>query len=115
DYLPQRDGTFLVSQPTAEFFLKGQSDVRTRLRITGNSGMVYIQPATGQTALKENVLNKESLSADFGRPPRKGRLQDVSVQLIEGDDDAVPAITLTMNNAVFDNETFRIFTEAFKD
>src|SRR4051794_41663475 len=28
DYLPQRDGTFLVSQPTAEFFLKGQSDVR---------------------------------------------------------------------------------------
>src|SRR3982751_5070402 len=74
DYVPQRDGTFLVAKPTAEFFLKGQSDVRTRLRISGQQGTVYVEQSTGQSALKESGFKKENLTADFGRPPRKGRL-----------------------------------------
>jgi len=50
-------------------------------------------------------------------PPQRGRLNDVKMVLYDETDPKNPAVVLpsSPNNIAFDNETFLIYTEAYKE
>jgi hypothetical protein len=105
-YHPRPNGTIDVTNPIAKFYLAN----RQRLEITGVRGNVVVKeipdPAKGGFGGGGTVS-----------PPSKGRLDDVTVKLV---DESLPPgeqVTLTMrtNNAVFDNEAFIIYTEGYRD
>jgi len=100
-YQPQKDGRVLVTNPEVEFYLK---DHRL-LRILGQTGLI---------TMEENVSRPSgAMGAGTNRAPRSGNLRDVTLLLFANAQDKEPELTMTMNNASFDNETFRIQTEAF--
>src|SRR3712207_3476368 len=47
--------------------------------------------------------------------PSRGRLDDARRQLAETADAPAPMLDMTMPNAAFDNESFRIYTEGYTD
>ncbi len=98
---PQKDGRTKVEKAEAEFFL---SDKQI-LRLYGETGMVVMQ----QEMRKGNELG------GFNQSPARGDLHDVTVELFRSSDDPTATMTLTMNNASFDNESLRIYTQSFKD
>lgn len=103
EYLPQPDGTVKVTHPRAEFFLANHQ----RLQIDGLDGNVVMKDVPRLT------LGGPSTAAPPA-PPSRGRLNDVTVRLM---DDATheELLTMTTNNVVFDNETFRVSTEGYTD
>lgn len=103
EYLPQPDGTVRVTNPRAEFFLANHQ----RLQIDGIDGNVVMKDVPNLTIGGSNASGPPA-------PPSRGRLNHVTVRLI---DDATHEVLLTMttNNVVFDNETFRVCTEGYVD
>ena len=106
-YNPQKDGTILVDRPEAEFVLDGGR----LLRVDGRDGNVIFPQRTDENA---DPLHGGMQQA----PPSRGTLRDVKLTLFDSveDEDAGDAyLTITMNNVVFDNDTFRITTESYVD
>jgi len=106
-YEPQPDGTVFVDKPVAEFFLgRGRF-----IRIEGTRGSV-IMPNT-------KVVEGGEVRPPPAAPPSRGQLHDVVISMFdepapEGQTPQ-PTLTVAMNNTSFDNDTFLITTEAFKD
>ena len=97
-YEPQKGGRWHVEQPEAEFFLhNGQV-----MRIIGEKGTVNVEESSGDFASMRQM-------------PRGGELQNVRILLLPSLGATRPTMTLSMKNASFDNETFRISTEAYRD
>jgi hypothetical protein len=110
-YEPQPDGTVNVDKPVGEFMLGGGRFVR----IEGARGKVIMPPQSVPQGGSDPAVAAASPAA----PPNRGQLHDVVISLF---DEAapegqapVPSLTVEMNNAAFDNDTFLIATEAFTD
>lgn len=97
-YERQSDDTIKVIRPEAEFYL---SDGQI-LRINGNTGVVTV--AESLRPGREQVFSGPS------KPPTRGDLKDVHIRLFKDALATTPTLTCVMDNATFDNETFRIFT-----
>ncbi len=111
EYNPQGDDRVRVVAPEAEFYLG--SDRQQVIRIRGHSGIVTLQQAPQRVSASFN--SGENTSA---QPPSRGQLKDVVIDLFNTPQDMdhdAPALRVTMNNAAFDNESFRIFTEAYQE
>src|SRR5258706_8360839 len=103
-YKPLKDGRFFVTDPECDFFLS-------------NGQMLHIEGKTGNIVTQENLAKNRSSPAGAGqnRSPRNGDLKDVILKVYPTEATTQPSMTITMNNASFDNETFRIETEDFED
>src|SRR5438445_300288 len=102
-YKPLKDGRFFVNDPECDFFLS-------------NGQMLHIEGKTGNIVTQENLSrSKSSPAGGPARSPRSGDLKDVILKLYPTEAAAQPSMTITMNNASFDNETFRVQTEDFDD
>ncbi|HEV8291691.1 MAG TPA: hypothetical protein VGP94_07190, partial [Tepidisphaeraceae bacterium] len=102
-YKPLKDGRFFVNDPECDFFLN-------------NGQMLHIEGKTGTIVTQENInRNKNSPAGAANRSPRSGDLKDVILKLYPTEATTRPNMVMTMNNASFDNETFRIQTEDFED
>jgi len=102
-YDPQPDGAVKVTLPVIQFYLSGGQV----MQITGKDGIIHFAAGT----------DKDMLSNSPSEPPRNGSLRDVSVQLFNS-----PAMqnrdlqmTMTLKNAEFDNDTYRLFTQEYVD
>jgi lipopolysaccharide export system protein LptA len=102
-YQPAKDGSLFVNDPQAEFFM---SEGRL-LRIEGKTGNIVMQ---------ENLSKGKNTPGGGGmnQSPRSGDLHDVTLRMFRKDETA-PYLTMTMNNASFDNETYRIQSEDYQD
>lgn len=104
-YDPQQGDTVHVIKPQAEFF---SNDGTQRVRIEGATGTVVVPMAP-----EENPGRMQG-GAEF-QPPSRGKLQDVVISMFEPADAAEPMLVARMNNAAFDNDTFRVVTESYQD
>jgi hypothetical protein len=104
-YDPQRDGTVKVTLPEARFYL-GRGDARQLLVVRGKQGRVVVPDAAANRST-QNLRPTSEL-------PSSGELQDVVIEMFNGVNDTRPALTCTMNNVSFDNDTLRIYTESFE-
>lgn len=107
EYDPRRDGRVHVAQPESIFFLSGGELIRVR----GQEGVVVMsrlpEPESGGTMAPSE-------------PPSRGELIDVEIELfdspeaLEADspDNDTSTLRVRLNNAAFDNETSRIYTES---
>jgi len=115
---PKGGDVVLVTRPQAEFFT---GDGAQRLRVEGASGEVIVPGGGGGGGGgggNQSSGNARTPSAGGGAnmsPPSRGRLEDVEISMYEPADAAEPTLVATMPNAVFDNDTFRISTEAYTD
>ncbi|HEY2588758.1 MAG TPA: hypothetical protein VGI81_23655, partial [Tepidisphaeraceae bacterium] len=103
EFVPQHDGTVRITNPEADFYLANHQHLEIR-GIEGNVVMKDV-PNLGQSGFA---------NAGSPSPPSRGRLNQVTVRLIDEIKNA-PLLTMTTNNVVFDNETYRIYTEGYKD
>ena len=105
-YEPVGGGMVHVVNPKAEFF---SNDGKQKIRVAGATGNVLMNlPPQG----KSGGAMPNRMQADA---PTRGKLQDVVISVFEPVDAAEPTIVAKMNNAAFDNDTFRIATESFDD
>jgi hypothetical protein len=104
-YDPEPDGTTVrVTRPVAEFY---QDDGQI-VRVEGDDGIIRVAPGT----------DRASLGRAPAQPPRYGTLRNVVIKMFHSSDDearGVVDIKVTMTNAEFDNDTFRLFTEEYTD
>src|SRR5438552_8735294 len=103
-YKPLKDCRFIVNDPECDFFL-------------ANGQMLHIEGKSGFIVTQDNITKSLSSPAGSGnnRSPRNGDLKDVILKLYPTEATTQPSMTITMNNASSDNETFRIQTEDFED
>ena len=104
-YQQAKDGKLFVTQPRVDFFMKnGQV-----LRIHGDHGTIVMQETVARS--------KSGMGGPNLGQPRSGDLSDVTLYVLPDADtpDDKATLTLRMNNASFDNETFKIQTEAYRD
>lgn len=99
----QKDRRVAVSGPEAEFYL---SDGQV-LKLVGTTGTLVMQEGIGRGSDVPGVEN-------IGQSPRMGELKEVTLSLLPAAG-AEPVLTMTMNNASFDNETFKIYTDAYRE
>lgn len=107
EYDPRRDGRVQVAQPESIFFLSGGELIRVR----GREGVVVMsrlpEPQSGGSMAPSE-------------PPSRGELIDVEIELFESPealeadspDNDTAILRVLLNNAAFDNETSRIYTES---
>src|SRR5258706_8490373 len=116
DYQPRNDGWVVVKQPRAQFFMK---DGRA-ISVEGESGEI-IMDDNNKTGMKALAGSRDT--------PSRGRLYNVTIHMFhaidrpeEQLDDSYrdadgkplrPGMTITLNNASFDNQTFKIYSEGF--
>ena len=123
---PQKNGLVRVVRPEAELFLKGGKDKdgrdkpRPRVTIRGDDGEVVVHSFPDAAVADKPLASSQGMSPSGGgmsmgpaQPPSSGRLNGVVIEVFETDSAAEPVVTLTTNNIVFDNESFRISTEAY--
>jgi hypothetical protein len=116
---PQKSGLVRVVKPEAELFLKAKKGKpRPLVIITGDDGEVVVQSLPDAAQADTTLGGKPGAPAGGGgmgpmQAPSSGRLNGVVIRVFETEDAREPAVTLRTNNIVFDNETFRISTEAF--
>jgi hypothetical protein len=118
DYQPRNDGWVTVKQPRAQFFL---NDGRA-ISVEGESGEVIMDDNAGKTGMKALAGSRDT--------PSRGRLYNVVIHMYhdivrpeeqldeeylksKAKDKPIPAMTITLNNASFDNQTFKIYSEGF--
>jgi hypothetical protein len=103
DFNPQKEGYIRVTKPEAHFFMRGGQWIR----VTGETGDVYVNnmPEKGD----------DPFSSANAAAPSRGSLKTVHIQMYETADATTPTLDMETNNAAFDNESFRIFTEAYTD
>lgn len=108
EFTPKGGDQILVDHPEAEFYTgRDRSSV---IRITGKTGLVII-PGQGPRI-------RSDFSSTPTQPPSRGSMRDVTVTYFPSRADLEqnhPQLTLTLNNAYFDNETFEIATEDYTD
>ena len=108
EFTPKGGDQVLVDRPLAEFYIgRDRSSV---IRIAGKTGLVII-PGKGPRI-------RADLSFTPTEPPSRGSMHDVTVTYFPTREDLEqnhPQLTLTLNNAFFDNETFEIATEDYTD
>lgn len=116
EYDPQKEGFVRVAKPEARFFMKGGQWIQIR----GRSGDVYVSGLPEKS--NGNGGGGGDLFASAGGAgsgpagtPSRGRLKDVHISLFETPDAQAPSIDMEVDNAAFDNESFRIYTEAYTD
>src|SRR5258706_359556 len=116
DYQPRNDGWIVVKEPRAQFFMK---DGRA-ISVEGESGEI-IMDDNHKTGMKALAGSRDT--------PSRGRLYNVTIYMYHGIDRPEeqldeayrdekgkpinPAMTITLNNASFDNQTFKIYSEGF--
>jgi hypothetical protein len=102
-FLPQHDGTVRITNPEADFYLANHQ----HMEIRGTEGDVVMKdvPNLGQGGFA---------NAGTPAPPSRGRLNQVTVRIVD-EIKHVALLTMRTNNVVFDNETYRISTEGYKD
>src|SRR3954471_17584245 len=94
-YKPLKDGRFFVTDPECDFFLN-------------NGQVLHIEGKNGYIVTQENIgRSKNSPAGAPSRSPRSGDLKDVTLKLYPTEATTRPSMVMTMNNASFDNETFR--------
>lgn len=98
---PQTDNSVLVTDPEAEFFL----DEGQILSLKGARGRVVLPSSAG----------KNSDLKSPNSPPSRGELHDVIISLYNSPARDHATLVCKVNNVSFDNDTFRIATEAYKD
>ena len=103
-YDPQPGNVVLVDRPEAEFFA---SDGKQRIRIEGTHGRVVVPGSAAKQKPGDPTGRME--------PPSRGQLHDVIISIFEPSDAAEPNVTIRMDNAMFDNDAFRVETESFVD
>ena len=101
---PQKDGTVDVTAPEAKFYLS-KSD---------NGQVLVIRGRTGKVVVPDSTAKHTQLKGGGNSAPTRGQLQDVTVLVYDRPDSPEPTLTCTMNNASFDQETFRIQTESYE-
>ena len=102
-YQPMKDGRVRVMQPEADFFLH---DGRV-MRIIGETGIITMEEGASRES--------PALGGTMNRVPRSGDIYGVTLLLLPSLEAKKPDLTMTMNNASFDNETFLITTGAFTE
>jgi hypothetical protein len=102
-FLPQHDGTVRIINPEADFYLANHQ----HLEIRGIDGNVVMKDMP-------NLAQGGFANAGTLSPPARGRLNQVTVRLVDETTNTA-LLTMTTNNVVFDNETYRIYTEGYKD
>jgi lipopolysaccharide export system protein LptA len=105
-YDRQTDDTVKVTDPEAHFFL-GDGKVGTRRK-------VVVVGKTGDVVMASNK-NKPKLTGGNAQMPSHGLLHDVIIYMYPNENSDEIEMTATMNNAAFDNDTFRIYTEPYID
>jgi hypothetical protein len=103
-YDPQPGNIVLVDHPEAEFF---SNDGKQRIHIGGQKGRVHVAGVAAN--------QKPGTFAGKMEAPSRGLLEDVVVTIFEPSEATVPSVTIRMNNASFDNDAFRLETQAFVD
>ena len=96
DYDPQKDGTTNMTHPQAIFYMGGGS----KLQLDGETGNVVVP----------NTVNGKIQGQS--QTPTRGKLRHVILKLFKNTADTEPQFTCWLNNVAFDNDTFRIATEA---
>src|SRR5215207_9402207 len=94
DYAPRDAGTVHVKNVAADFFQYPKGRVQ-RVRIEGREGDVEVQSSPQGT--------KGAMEKGPGGPPKRGRLNDVTIYLFDSDKDKAPKITVRTDNVAFDN------------
>jgi lipopolysaccharide export system protein LptA len=103
-YDPQPDDTVKVTSPVIQFFMSGGQ----MMQIEGKNGIIRFAEGT----------DKGVLSNSPTEPPRYGSLRDVVVKLFSSaaqQNQNNVDMTMTMTNAQFDNDTYRLFTQEYVD
>jgi hypothetical protein len=103
EYTPQPDGTIHITRPVAEFFFANHQ----HMRIIGEDGNVV---AKDVPRLAQQAFANPGPPA----PPSRGRLNHVTITLFD-DARPEPMLTMTTNNVAFDNDTYLVSTESYKD
>ncbi|HSZ55105.1 MAG TPA: hypothetical protein VK797_05560 [Tepidisphaeraceae bacterium] len=108
-YHPRPNGTVDVSNPAGIFYLANHQ----RLEVHGKTGNIVLKevPDPAKSAFGAGP------SAPPPSPPTRGRLDDVTVTLFDETrpKDQQVVLVMTTNNIVFDNESFHIFTQGYRD
>ena len=107
EYVPQPDGTVNVKNPIAKFFLANHQHIE----VHGTDGNVIVKNPP-------DLSHSGFASPGPPGPPSRGRLNNVVVHLIDetqADPKLAKVLTMTTNNAVFDNEMYWIRTEGYRD
>lgn len=116
DYQPRNDGWMVVKQPRAQFFM----DDGRAISVEGESGEIIMDDPANKQGAKALAGSRDT--------PSRGRLHKVIVKLWydirvpeeQLDDEYIrkhdprPALTITLPNAAFDNQTFKIHSEGTK-
>ena len=107
EYHPKPNGTVDVVNPIGRFFLGNHQ----RLEICGKTGNVLLKNVS------DPIQNGLTGAAAVPAPPSHGRLEDVTVTLIDETRPADKQAVLVMktNNVYFENETALIFTQSYRD
>jgi len=108
-FTPRPDGTIHVINPVAIFFLENHQ----HLEVVGQTGDVVVKDAP-------NPARTGFEGTGPMAPPSRGRLDHVTVTLV---DELVPpdkpdkqaVLIMKTRDCVFDNDTFRISTEGYRD
>lgn len=98
-YEPQADGTVAVTLPEARFHLR-------------EGRYIAVSAASGRVVLSGGAGSARQLSQGRGGTPSRGELRDVTIELFESLRATAPTLTCTLPLVSFDNDTFRIATEA---
>jgi hypothetical protein len=96
-----------VTKPEAQFF---SGDGTQMLVVEGVSGEVIVPGGAAAAQSGGSGPQQQGFS-----PPSRGQLRDVKISMFQPADAATPTLVATMPNAAFDNDTFRISTEAYTD
>ncbi len=104
EFLPQKDGSFLVDHPISIFYL----DKKQHVIVIGESGVVNCDSAGPGSASK-------GLSMGPTSTPRNGSLKHVRVELYSSPTAATPTQWMETDNMHFDNDSPRMYTESFTD
>ena len=107
-YVPQSGQQVDVDHPQAEFFIGPKRN--QVIRIEGKTGTIVL---AGDAPRLRSDLSSAPIQT-----PRRGLMRDVTITYFPSQEAllrSVPELTVTLNNAYFDNDTFEIATEAFTD
>ncbi len=105
-YDRQTDDLVKVTEPEAQFFLgNGAVGTRRKVRVVGKTGDVVMASSK----------SKPKLTGGNAQMPSHGLLHDVIIYMYPNENSDEIEMTATMNNAAFDNDTFRIYTEPYTD
>ncbi|HMO27341.1 MAG TPA: hypothetical protein PKB10_13840, partial [Tepidisphaeraceae bacterium] len=97
-YEPQRDGTWDVTRPSVRFHLS-------------DGNIIRMSADTGRVIMSTAATERQIASGQGGMPSR-GEMREVTIELFDHPDAAAPRLTCNVPILSFDNDTYRIATEA---